>query len=172
MSHPLANIPHPSQVVVLVDEDNDWATVVDLDGNPLLADHVADVQEQLIQRFFTVDRRPYQEHPTEARKSSDPIVAGIVQKLYGSEDDVPPEAPVSPPEALPDLKRLGGTQRSTWYALKRHGTWYRGCDWCGHTPKETERLLDQLVARNLATAERIGHQGVLVYKVIPGALER
>jgi hypothetical protein len=63
-TNPLDNVPHPSQVVVLVDSDANWATVTDLDGKPILADHVDNIEDQLIRRFFTIRETPYQEHPS------------------------------------------------------------------------------------------------------------
>lgn len=44
---------------------------------------------------------------------------------------------------------LGENQRSVLHALRRHGSYFKGCGWIWTNPSGTEKILDSLVKRGL-----------------------
>jgi hypothetical protein len=57
---------------------------------------------------------------------------------------------------------LGNTQECVLRALREHGSWSAGCGWTWNTLAGTEKILDSLVRRGLATKKlvRLPYQGM------------
>lgn len=65
------------------------------------------------------------------------------------------DQPATPP-SVERRRKLGPVQQKVLRALRKHRTWSRGCGWYWDTYKNTQRIMDSLVAAGWV--ERIDSQ--------------